>query len=201
MKLNLRIIFFTCMLFLPIALVFAQAKTDWSLQLVKVIFGDLPSPCVRGVSAPNCVDCIAYAKVIPFIFFVAIFFLMFYYIIAHMGTTQQAPPGTPMLPVVAGPRQLSVFESKVVAILSVVLAIILLHSIGTKTILSTLTFFVNFLIFIFVLFMLRSIFKMTSGMVVILEIIIAVVVMAAIWNYVGGMVNPLVQGWQTMCIR
>lgn len=168
--------------------VFAQGHyiPDLATAVLSAILGTLPGPCYYGFDNPDCIYCIGTMKFIPLTFFVALFMLVYYFVVKEVGPEEEKS------------KERSRFEYKIAAILSIVLALVVLHMGRIETPIRMLTQWVGVTFFVVGTIIIRSVFNLT-GIGIILAILIIWFVYYAVWSYVSSIWNPIIEDWISIC--
>jgi hypothetical protein len=172
----------------------AQGKEWTPSQILSFIFGQLPRVCTREIT-PQCMQCLVYVKIFPFLFILAIIFLILSYTAWQILPRKpyQLPTGEIKFPTFAP------FEMKVISVVSVILALIAINVFPTKFFLEHFMFWLGLLFFI-LLFLLVRAFATFTLPIVIFAIILFIIIFLGFWTFISGMITPVIQGWITTCL-
>jgi hypothetical protein len=190
-KLSALIIF--SLILIP-AISLAQREAWTPSQILSFIFGQLPRVCTREITS-QCMQCLVYVKIFPFLFILAIIFLILSYTTWQILPRRpyQLPTGEIKFPTFAP------FEMKVISIVSVILALMAINIFPPKIFLQHFMFWIGLLFFI-LLFLLVRAFATFTLPIVIFAIILFIIIFLGFWTFISGMITPVIQGWITTCL-
>lgn len=175
------------LLTIPVAL--AQIEFEEVAQLLlKALFGRVPDPCLVTLANPECVHCIAFVKVLPLMFYTAIFFLIFYAVISQIVPTRT--PETLAEAIAAGAQRPRAY-TKIAALLAISLGLFFLHAQITPK----LTLWVQILLFIAALVIARGAWGLGAQWM-----IVAAIALWIIFWIVLGAVSPVVEEMEALCM-
>ncbi len=164
----------------------------WDARIFLSILGEAPRPCTGAKITPQCFECIVKVKILPLMFFFAIFFLVFFYLF-----NQLVERATPQGQVVHG---LTKPEMKVVVVVSFILALIMLNLFPIRTILSQFNFWIGFVFFVLAVMVARAFGRVTGLVGFVFVIIIFIIILGALWSFIQGMIHPTLETFVTACV-
>jgi hypothetical protein len=140
-------------------------------------------------------QCLIYVKIFPFLFILAIIFLILSYTVWQIIPRRpyQLPTGEIKMPTFAP------FEVKVISLVSVILALIAINVFPSNFFLQHFMFWIGLLFFI-AIFLLARAFAVFTLPVLIFVIILFIILFFGFWTFISGMITPVIQGWITMCL-
>ncbi|MFH8038556.1 MAG: hypothetical protein QXJ14_00910 [Candidatus Aenigmatarchaeota archaeon] len=175
-------------------LVFAQySSEEWTLSILSLIFGELPSVCSSSIS-PTCVKCIGAVKLVPFIFFISIFFFVFYFVFLQTLGREEVSAGPVTEKKIA---EIPSTARKVAILISLALSIAILHYQPITTSLKQVLFWAA-IGFILSAFLVGLATFRTGG--VVFPGIIFLIIIIGMFGYIWSYISPQIEEWESLCL-
>jgi len=187
------VLFLLCSILLT-QIVLAQRTEEYLESLLIAIFGKLPPPCEITLVDPNCIRCMMYVKMFPFIFYTSLLFLVFYAVISQMVPAPRAPRTLTEALAMAGQRLARPYN-KVAALLAIVLGLFFLHVEAAPA----LTVWTAVALGVFSFLFTRGVLGLTHPYVVFFAISIFMWLILTV--IVGIFVSPTLMELQRVCLR
>jgi len=161
---------------------------DVLLGILSALFGDLPSVCITAFSSSDCISCMFYIKLFPFIFIFSFFFLIFYLVTERIALQAGQNQQDSQL------RQQPYYTA--IVLMSVVLAFIFVHY---QNAIDYLGWWVTLSLFMGIVWFVGGFFgrSMLGG---ILALIVIALMFIIISTFLLGQIRANVSKWKAMCI-
>jgi len=172
-------------------------KKEWEMSLLEAFFGKLPYACGYSVD-PLCFKCLVYMKILPMLFFFLLFFLLFYLILWETAANR---PSSPLEVIVGqtGSKKMTHRETKIAALLSLVMSIVFLHYGDPTFAIRNLNIWMGVFLFVGTLLLFRGFAKATVAFFLV-QMIILIVMLLLFSTYWNIALNPQINEIISECM-
>jgi hypothetical protein len=180
------------LIFISLSLQIVNAQygsSEWGTAILEGLLGRLPNPCYPDIGTPTCMQCVASTKILSLMFFIGIFYLVFYLVLRNVVEKVEQPVET--IGTIATHRPMNRTETRIIAMISLALALVILHSDVMQSI-STVVFWAGIVLGILVALTIVSSAKgMSLIPFAVITIFILIGVVMFIWPQLQGVLSQL----------
>ena len=190
-------IFGISLLLISISLAQYYSSQDWITSILSTIFGELPSSCNQALD-PECLKCMGISKLVPFMFFLAIFYFVFYFVFMQVFGKIEVSTG-PIREV--RPGEIPLTAKRIAVLVSLALAIGILHFQPVASSLKQMIFWIG-ISFIILAYLVGLSFVKFSGNgkgSPVFATIIFFIILIALFGYIWSYISPSLEEWESLC--
>ncbi|MCS7122957.1 MAG: hypothetical protein RMJ17_00030 [Candidatus Aenigmarchaeota archaeon] len=165
---------------------------EWALSILSLIFGQLPVTCSLEIS-PDCVRCIGAIKLVPFIFFISLFFFVFYFVLSQTFGKGEISAG----PITERKvTEIPTTAKKISMLISLALSIALLHYQPMSTSLKQVLFWAGIALILSAFLVGLAVFRTGS---LIFPALIFLIIIIGMFGYIWNYFSPQIEEWIYFC--